>query len=251
MELTPGVVQIIAHRGFSSRAPENTLAAIELALTAGARAVEWDIHVAACGTAMVFHDTDLERTTDGSGRLDEHTLTQLKKLDAGSWFSPQFSEERIPTLSEAFAAVRGHVDRVYPEIKGYGEPAELVQMVTVAHDTKMIGATTFISMDYKALEVIRAEDSEVDLGYIVEDEARLTTALELAAADPHSVLDLDFRIALTHPEFLSKASEEGIPIVVWTVDDPIQADRVMQLGVSGITTNQVETLLDWSGLGTT
>ncbi len=251
MELAPGVVQIIAHRGFSSRAPENTLAAIGLALTAGARAVEWDIHVAACGTAMVFHDTDLERTTDGFGRLDEHTLAQLKKLDAGAWFSPEFRIERIPTLSEAFAAVRGHVDRVYPEIKGYRESADLAQMVMVARDMKMIETTTFISMDYKALEVIRAEDPDVGLGYIVEDEARLTTAFKLAAVDRHSVLDLDFRIALAHPEFLARASDEGIPIVVWTVDDPTQADRVRQLGVSGITTNQVETLLDWTGLGTT
>lgn len=251
MELAPRVVEIIAHRGFSSRAPENTLAAIEAALTAGARAVEWDVHVAACGTAMVFHDTDLDRTTSGSGRVDEHTLSQLSGLDAGSWFSAEFSAERIPTLRDAFTAVRGRVDHAYPEIKGYREPADLARMVATVHELGMIETTTFISMDYEALEVIRAQDSSVGVGYIVETEERLRTALSHAAADAHSLLDLDYRIALSHPEFVREASERGVPIVVWTVDDPKQADRLRQLGVSGITTNQVEALLDWSGLATT
>lgn len=244
-------VEIIAHRGFSARAPENTLAAIEGALSAGARAVEWDVHVAACGTAMVFHDTELERTTTGSGRLDEHTLAQLSGLDAGSWFSSEFSGERIPTLREAFAAVRGRVDRVYPEIKGYREPADLAQMVTLAREMGMIEATTFISMDYEALEGIRAQDPTVGIGYIVEAEERLKTALGHTANDRHSLLDLDFRIALSHADFLTEAMDRGTPVVVWTVDDPSQAERLRRLGVSGITTNQVEALLDWSELGTT
>lgn len=246
-----GEIEIIAHRGFSASAPENTIAAIEAALRAGARAVEWDVHVAACGTAMVIHDDELDRTTTGSGRLDAHTSAQLSEFDAGSWFSPEFAGERIPTLREAFTAVRGRVDRSYPEIKGYRDAKDLVRMVALARDLDMIDSTTFISMDYDALRAVRAEDPTLGVGYVIEKRDRWETALEHASADAHAILNLDFRIALSHPELLDEAHALSLPVAVWTVDAPSQAEGLRRLGVSGFTTNQVATLLDWSGFDTT
>jgi glycerophosphoryl diester phosphodiesterase len=81
-------IEIIAHRGYSGRAPENTLAALEAAVAAGADAVEFDLHTAACGTPVLFHDGMLSRTTNGVGPVRRRTLEQLKTLDAGKWFAP-------------------------------------------------------------------------------------------------------------------------------------------------------------------
>ena len=81
--------EIIAHRGYSAVAPENTLAAVERALEAGADAVEWDVHVAACGTPVLIHDASLGRTTNGFGPVRRRSLSQLQALDAGSWFDPR------------------------------------------------------------------------------------------------------------------------------------------------------------------
>src|SRR3990170_1715594 len=114
-------VQIIAHRGYSARAPENTLAALEAAVAAGADAVEFDLHTAACGTPVLFHDAMLSRTTNGVGPLRRRTLDQLKALDAGKWFSPDFAGERIPSFEETLRALKGRTGTIYAEVKGFRE----------------------------------------------------------------------------------------------------------------------------------
>jgi glycerophosphoryl diester phosphodiesterase len=97
ISITPPV---IAHRGASDRAPENTLAAFLKAHELGARWAEFDVMLSACGEVVVFHDETLTRTTNGIGRVDEYPYSYLQTLDAGSWFNPSFSQQRIPTLAE-------------------------------------------------------------------------------------------------------------------------------------------------------
>ena len=96
---------ILAHRGASAQAPENTLAAFELALDQGAHGVELDAKLSADGEVVVIHDESLERTTDGQGSVSQSDLTALRELDAGSFFSDQFKGERIPTLAEVFETI--------------------------------------------------------------------------------------------------------------------------------------------------
>ena len=134
----PQSIEIIAHRGFSAAAPENTLSALEAALEAGADAVEFDLHTAACGTPVLFHDAMLSRTTNGVGPLRRRTLEQLKALDAGRWFSPAFAGERIPSFAEALERLRGRVGRVYAEMKGFRELEDLDRMVHIARDAGML-----------------------------------------------------------------------------------------------------------------
>lgn len=96
---------IFAHRGASAYAPENTLAAFELAVQQGADAIELDVKLSADGHVVVFHDTTVDRTTDGIGRVANLPLAALKELDAGKFFSEQYCGERIPTLDNVFAAL--------------------------------------------------------------------------------------------------------------------------------------------------
>jgi glycerophosphoryl diester phosphodiesterase len=98
--------QIIAHRGASGEAPENTLAAFRRALAIGVDAVELDVHLSADGEPVIIHDPVLARTTDGSGLVSEHTTAALRRLDAGRWFAKPFAGERIPSLAEALDVLR-------------------------------------------------------------------------------------------------------------------------------------------------
>lgn len=114
---------IFAHRGASAHAPENTLAAFELALAQNADAIELDVKLSSDGHAVVIHDTTVDRTTDGRGRVKDLSLAQLKSLDAGSFFSEKFRGERIPTLEEVFDAV-GKRTFINVELTNYTTPRD-------------------------------------------------------------------------------------------------------------------------------
>lgn len=96
---------ILAHRGDSIYAPENTLPAFSLAIEKGADGVELDVRLTADGRVVVFHDSHVERTTDGKGRISNLTLEDIRGLDAGSWFNPAFSGTKVPLLDEAFEVI--------------------------------------------------------------------------------------------------------------------------------------------------
>lgn len=122
----PGVVAV-GHRATAKFAPENTIAAIEKAIEVGVDLLELDIRQSKDGEFVLMHDVTVNRTTDGRGRVDEMTLQELQKLDAGSWFDASFKGERIPTLRDALAAMKG---RAKPDIdfKG-GDPKQLVELL--------------------------------------------------------------------------------------------------------------------------
>jgi glycerophosphoryl diester phosphodiesterase len=107
----------IAHRGASDKYPENTLLAVEQALTQKADAVECDVHLTADGEVVVIHNSTVDRTTDGHGEVGALTLEELRKLDAGSWKHSRFAGQRIPTLCEVVELVRGRA-QLFVELKG-------------------------------------------------------------------------------------------------------------------------------------
>jgi glycerophosphoryl diester phosphodiesterase len=114
---------ILAHRGASAHAPENTLAAFELALKQGAHGVELDAKLSADGEVVVIHDESVERTTNGQGRVSQLDLTALRELDAGSFFSDQFKGEKIPTLAEVFETL-GKRAIINVELTNYKTPRD-------------------------------------------------------------------------------------------------------------------------------
>lgn len=238
--------EIIAHRGYSARAPENTLSALRLALDVGAPALEWDIQVSRSGTAYLFHDDTLDRTTDGSGRFAHRTDADLASLDAGTWFGPEYAGEPIPTLAETLSSLDGRALRIYPEIKTFRFPSHVDDIVTHVRESGWLDSTVFISIDWEALDQVRRRAPDVHIGYIVEDPSRYGPALERARHDPCAVIDSDYRIVLADPAQTRLVREAGIPLAVWTVNQPEQADRLYELGVRRFTTNEVERLLAWA-----
>jgi glycerophosphoryl diester phosphodiesterase len=237
---------IIGHRGYSAKAPENTLASMDLALDAGARALEWDISTPSCGTPVLYHDPHLGRTTNGVGPLRRRTLGQLQSLDAGKWFSPQFEGERIPSLAQALEHVKGRVDRIFSEVKAYRELEDIDRMVRIVSDAGMDDVVTFISLDWKNVERIRGQNPDIRIGYIIDEVDECEEALERAIRDGNAMLDFKHTLVLDDPALASRAREQGIEVAVWTVNDGAEADRLKAAGVQGFTTDQVERLLEWA-----
>jgi glycerophosphoryl diester phosphodiesterase len=240
--VTPGA-QIIAHRGFSARAPENTLASLRAAVESGAPAVEFDLRTAACGTTVLFHDEMLGRTTNGVGPLVRRSLGQLRVLDAGSWFGAEFAGERIPTQEEALALLTGRIKGVFQDIKGYRELEDLDRMVAVTRDAGLAGLTTFLSSDWMVLNRLKRTAPDIRRGYVVEDPGRFPEALDRSVVDEGSLLDLEAGMALEHPALVEEALRAGVEVGVWTVDDPLIARSALDLGITCITTNEVERIM--------
>lgn len=246
--LTPSALapMIIAHRGYAAQAPENTLASMDLAIEAGAQALEWDVSTPACGTPVLFHDPHLGRTTNGVGPLRRRTFGQLQSLDAGKWFSPQFEGERVPSFAQALEHVKGRVEHIFSEVKGYRELEDIDRMVKLVTDAGMDDVVTFISLDWKNVERIRGQNPTIRIGYIIDEREEYEEALERALADGRALLDLEHTLVLADPSLASRARERGIELAVWTVNDPAEADRLWAAGVQGFTTDQVGPMLEWA-----
>lgn len=237
--------EIIAHRGFSARAPENTLASLEAAVEVGVESIEYDLQTAACGTPVLFHDPMLGRTTNGVGPLKRRPLAHLKALDAGKWFGPHFAGEKILTQAEALTNLRGRVFRVYQDIKGYREIEDLDRMVTTTRDADMAEASVFVSADWVIMNRLRKTAPDMIRAYLVEHAHGFTDALDRAAVDEGALLDVEIGVALSNPDRVQEAIQAGVEVMAWTVDDETQASDALALGITRLTTNEVDRLLAW------
>lgn len=163
----------IAHRGASLYAPENTLAAFRKAKTMGAQWVEFDVMLSHDHEVMVMHDDTLDRTTNGSGLVYEHSCAALKKLDAGSWFSPEFSGEKIPTLLEVIQLLQELNLSANIEIKPLQGKEELTVEKTMevlrAHWKKEMSVPLISSFSRVALSAVRKISASSELGFLMHE----------------------------------------------------------------------------------
>jgi glycerophosphoryl diester phosphodiesterase len=228
---------VIAHRGASAEAPENTIAAFELAITHGADGIALDIHLSRDDQPVVIHDFTLERTTDGRGRVRDRTVRELKRLDAGGWHGAPFQGQRIQTLQEVFERFRDRT-RFWIELKGgsdlhRGIEERVVSMIEV-YD--VLERTFVQSLDAKALDRIGRLNPEVQLGILTTEPA--IGALIRSGIAAHAICP-DAHLVTAHD--IGEIRQAGLDCYVWTVNEPAQMDRLVAWGVSGIIT-------DWPGL---
>lgn len=240
-----GPAEIVAHRGFSARAPENTLAALSAAMEAGADAVEFDLQVTVDGEPVLFHDDALNRTTTGKGPIRATSFADLRPLDAGSWFSAAYAGEPVPTLGDALDLLAAWRGRIYPELKGSGRPAEVDRIVDEVVRRGLLERTVFIAMDWSLLDRVRMGTPEAGIGYIVRKARQTEAAILRANGDPLALLDFERSIPVRDREAAARASALGIEMAAWTVDEPVDAAALLSVGVTRITTNQVERLVAW------
>lgn len=153
---------VAAHRGASRSAPENTLVAFEKALALGAKGIELDVQMTADGEIVVFHDWTLERTTNGTGLLRNHTLSALRSLDAGSWFSPEFAQAKVPLFEEVLSLLNGraiiNVELKPNALDDVGFESRVASLVRNQH---MEAEVVFTSFDHTAIERIKRIAPEI------------------------------------------------------------------------------------------
>ncbi|GEC93198.1 glycerophosphodiester phosphodiesterase [Brevibacillus brevis] len=208
----------MAHRGWSGKVPENTMTAIRLALAEPAiKAMEIDVQLTRDGVPVLIHDFTLERTTNGRGLVMDHTLAELRELDAGSWFGDKFAGEKIPTLEEVLIAVRGRCT-LNIELKAtsdmYPGIAEKVLALVEKHGMKQEVYLT--SFDHDLIRHVRTLDQEVQTGLIVY--GRPVLMLEQMEAAGATILSMGYPF-LTR-ELTVAAIEKGFKVIAWTLDDP-------------------------------
>lgn len=234
-------MELIAHRGLSARAPENTLAALRLALEARADALEWDVQASGDGVPIVLHDDTVDRTTDGSGRADALSLAELRSLDAGSWYGPSFAGQPVPSLAEALALASGRCERVYPELKSGLPPRVTARVIEDIDASGWSAGATVISLDWTVLAEVRRQ-STLRIGFVVAEAGDFDRALDLAVRDGNAIIDPDRRILLADPERAAATVRRDVEIATWTVNDPREARALLDMGVTGLTTDDVAAL---------
>jgi glycerophosphoryl diester phosphodiesterase len=218
----PGLL-IVAHRGATAVAPEHTIPAYEAAVTAGADALWLDVQESADEQLVVVHDTRLERTTNGRGRVRERTVRELKRLDAGRWFGWRFRGQRIQTLSEVLERFRDRVGFVV-ELRGGSDvyPGIEERALGLLHLYGAAGRTLVASYDHHALARCRALDGDVRLGACVR--GRLLAPAALAPPGILTTLCLDAGLALERDVAACRAA--GLECYVGVATDAEDARRL-------------------------
>ncbi|MCU0520152.1 MAG: glycerophosphodiester phosphodiesterase [Anaerolineae bacterium] len=194
--------RIVAHRGASALAPENTMAAFERAWRDGADIIELDVRLSADRHVVVIHDAGLERTTNGVGLVSDWAASELRRLDAGSWFGAQYAGEHIPTLREVLDWARGKL-AVMLELKfapwGSFDPLLVPEVVTAIDETEMVEQVVVISFQPRALVQLKVLAPAVPAGPIPPRDGLLILAVGLVRRFTSLGKTRGFRQLLTRP----------------------------------------------------
>lgn len=228
---------VIAHRGASGTAPENTLAAFRRAVVLGADMIELDAQLTRDGEVVVMHDWTLERTTDGTGAVHERTLEELRRLDVGSWFAPAFAGERLPTLREVLGAVALPIN---VELKPVGDDGLEARAHAVVMGAGALGRVVFSSFDESVLARLRVLAPEAAIALLWETPQ---AAEAVRRAEGVGARALHLRKDAATPGVLAGLAPSGLPIRVWTVNEPGEMASLLAGGVEGIFTDYPERFL--------
>lgn len=228
---TPAYPEIIAHRGFSAIAPENTLAAVKAAISADADRVEVDVQLSREGEVFLMHDQSLERTTGVRGRILDFSQEEISLLDAGSWFSPDFAGEGVPSLREVLRLCKGKI-ALKIELKPVkGVEALLADAVLrIVREEGMSSSVMISSFSQEALERVRKVDGKIISGLIATSVAGPYD--EIAYADALVVNQTFLTLDQT-----GNIKGSGKLLYAWTANSTQEIQAMWRLGVDGIITD--------------
>jgi glycerophosphoryl diester phosphodiesterase len=235
---------LIGHRGYPARYPENTLASFKGAMEAGCDMIELDVTLTRDRKVVVIHDDTLDRTTTGRGLVRGHSSEEIETLDAGSWFDPRFSAERVPELSEVLALTAGRC-MLNIEIKTSAYeadfPADAIehQVVKLVKTSGAMDRVIISSFDQRILQRIAAMDVPPAVA-LISDHGADKTFLDLLLA---------MQAFSWHPRFKALTCDQveavhaaGLKIFPWTINTREEAQRILALGVDGLICNELRVM---------
>jgi glycerophosphoryl diester phosphodiesterase len=249
--------RIIAHRGASSEAPENTRASFQKAINAGAEGLEFDVRLTKDGIPVVFHDASLRRIAQKKDKISDLSISELRKIDIGSWFNSKhsdkydaaFANERILTLEEFFKFLDGYKGSLYLEMKCKNRDAKpLVEAVAkVVKDSGLLEQLVLKSFKLEAVKLTRknlpgATTAALFAPKILNFFKKRCHIIEKAEDCKANQLSIHFSMATK--KLVEKARLRGFSTVIWTADNPIWVKRAENVGIEAIITNNPERLLN-------
>lgn len=225
---------IIAHRGASKYAPENTMAAFKIAYDDGADAIETDVHLTKDFVPIIMHDEDVKRTTNGKGLIKDLTYNQISSLDNGSWFNKSFSNERIPTLEKFLQWAYKKNIRINLELKNnkidypYLETIVYEQLVTF----NMLENTILSTFNSDSIQCLSRYKKDVEIAYLTSNANRL-----FERTKELGVNSLHLKYKLLSEKLMHQAQNEDVFIRVYTVNKMSQILRVFEHNCAGLITD--------------
>jgi glycerophosphoryl diester phosphodiesterase len=264
---------VIAHRGASALAPENTLAAFSLAIALGADGVEMDVQMSADGRPVVIHDARVSRTTNGAGTVSRLTLDQLQRLDAGSWFerrlsrrprvramvgrisaeagaaAPRYSGEPVPSLEDVLSLLKpAGLERIYVELKGTpaNQQTLLNSVLALVRKLGVDRATTLLSFDLGLVRRAKELASDVRTAALFPAKGRrLISARSIVrSAKSAGVDEVALHFGLATQRSIEAFHERGLSVSVWTANSKLAMRRIVACGADSIMTNFPNRLRD-------
>ncbi|MEL6765871.1 MAG: glycerophosphodiester phosphodiesterase family protein [Pseudomonadota bacterium] len=234
--------RVVAHRGASGTAPENTLAAFRAAAALGARWLEFDVTLLGDGTPVIHHDATLDRTTNKTGPLSALKVSDLAEIDAGARFDARFAGEPLPTLEETLELLCAEQLHANIELKPHGAPGNTARAVVglLGSRPRAPAHVTISSFDHDALAVVRSLTPTLPIALLYEKLSHgwQEKAASLGAEAVH------LAAANTQGAAVEAAHAAGLSLRCYTVNDPAEAARLAACKVDAIFTDYPERFLD-------
>jgi glycerophosphoryl diester phosphodiesterase len=235
---------VIGHRGAKALAPENTMSSFQCAQKQGVLWIETDIKLTRDGVPILMHDDRLDRTTNGQGLVADRDWAEIKKLDAGSWFAPEFAGERVPNLAEILRFALDHRLRLNLEIKPCLGRAQATAMVALMEVAKFWPRDTppplISSFDIDALIVASQLHPEWPRGFLFDEWPEdLRTLMTMTKP---SVLGFDQKLLTS--QRLASLKQLDLPLLAYTVNDPPEAQKLLHAGVSAVFSDNPASILE-------
>lgn len=247
---------IIAHRGDSVHAPENTLAAFKRAVDAGADGIEFDVRLTKDGEVVVFHDSSLNRIAGRESRIIQLSAEELRSVDVGSWFNrrrlafanEKFARERIPTLSETLEDLVAFDGLLYIELKCREEDVERLAraVCVVICDSPLLPRIIIKSFKLKVIPHVKELCPGVRTAALFAPKMRSLLSRKkrlLDMAEEAGATEISVHYTLATQKIAEEAARRGVEMVIWTVDHPRWIRRSIELGVKAIITNDPAKML--------
>lgn len=234
--------KVIAHRGASGTAPENTLVAIVRASDLGATAIELDATISSDGVAVMLHDEDVERTSNGNGLITQKTINEIQKLDAGSWFDGAFVGERIPTLTQAMGVINQRGLFFNLEIKPSAGLEEKTAKIVAAEVNKnwQANAPMLVSSTSEiCLRTFQKINPDIPCGLITDTVPENWREI----MQRNNCISIHFHYSSANPELVREIKNAGYFALAYTLDDPEMVKNLFAMGIDAIFTNFPEMIM--------
>lgn len=238
----------IGHRGAAGLCPENTFASYDKAIHSGMEYIEIDVQMTKDGLLAIIHDPTLNRTTNGKGKVADFTLREIQSLDAGGWYHSKFAGERVPSFTELLENYLGKIGLLI-ELKNPALYPGIEEKVANELRTRGLGEKDEViiqSFDKSSLKKFHSLMPSIPIGVLVKNNGKGISANQLRNIAQYATF-VNPKITMVNSRLVKRIRQYGLKIMVWTVRNKKEAQRLQQLGVDGIITDFPDCVPPYNG----